>query len=240
VRPLLLEPFRLVMVAGAVLTMIGTLTPWASGLDHARNPTSFSPITDADGVLFVLISIAAPILALSRSVADSRTRTLQASTTVVAVVAVLNWLTAVRTGPPAYVGGERVLWIDQQAPGIVIAGAGVALLLIAGSRIGVSAWRHNGTLDDPLDVVLTRGSLINGLTQGGLGVGGFIVGLYASLAAFGPYAILVMTLGALGGGGAGLMLGERISSRRSRSARGEPVRAHALRRAVWTDNAPRF
>ena len=228
------------MVAGAVLTLNGTLLPWATGLDHARNLISFSPITDADGVLFVLLSMAAPLLALSRSVADSRTRTLQASTTVVGVVAVVNWLTAVRAGPPAYVGGERVLWLDQQGPGIFVAGAGVALLLVAGSRIGVSAWRHSGTLDDPLDVVVTRGSFVNGLMQAALGVGGFIVGLYACLAAFGPFAILVMTLGALGGGGAGLMLGERISTRRSRSVRGEPLRTHAVRRALWTDNAPRF
>jgi hypothetical protein len=217
VRPLILEPSRLAMVAGGILTMIGTLTPWAIGVDQARNPISFSPFTDPDGVLFVMISIAAPLFALSQSAAESRTRTLQASTMVVGVVAVLNWLSAVRTGTPPYVAGARVLWIHQQEPGL-----------------------HNGTLNDPLDVVLTRRSLVNGLIQAGLGVAGFIVGLYASLAAFGPYAILVMTLGALGAGGAGLMLGERISSRQSRSAPGKPARVPRLPRAVWTDNAPQF
>jgi hypothetical protein len=240
VRPLILEPPRLAIVAGAILTMIGTLTPWATGVDQARNPISFSPFTDPDGVLFVLISIAAPVFALSQSAAESRTRTLQGSTTVVGVVAVLNWLAAVRAGTPPYVAGARVLWIHQQEPGLFIAGAGVALLLIGGSWISVKAWRHNGTLNDPLDVVLTRRSLVNGLIQAGLCVAGFIVGMYASLAAFGPYAILVMTLGALGAGGAGLMLGERISSRQSRSAPGKPARVPQPRRAVWTDNAPQF
>jgi hypothetical protein len=239
-RPLILEPARFAMVAGVVLTMIGTFTPWATGVDYARNPVSFSPITDADGVLFVMISIAAPVLALARSVAESRTRTLQASTAVVGAVAVLNWIAAVRTGPPPYVAGTQVLWMHQQEPGLFIAGAGVALLAIGGSRIGVNAWRHNGTMHDPLDVVLTRRSLVNGLLQLGFCVVGFILGLYATLAAFGPSAILVMTLGALGAGGAGLKLGQRISSGQPRSARGKPARVARPRRALWTDNAPVF
>ena len=239
VRPLILEPPRLAVIAGAILTMIGTVTPWATGIDFASHPTFFSPIIDADGVLSVMLSIAAPIFVLSQSVAESRTRTLQASTTVVGVLAVLNWVEIVRTGMPPYVGGTRVLWTHQQEPGFFLAGIGVALLAIGGSWIGVHAWRHNGTVDDPLDVVLTRRSLVNGTIQAALGIAGFIVGLYAFLAVLGPFAIFAMSLGALGGGGAGLMLGEWLSARLPRSTASKPLRALRLR-AAWTDSAPRF
>jgi hypothetical protein len=216
VRPLILEPARFGVIVGALLAIIGTLMPWATGVDHAGASVSFSPFTDADGGLVVVLAIAASVLVLSRSVAESRTRTLHASTIVVGVVAVLNWSSAVRAGAPAFVDGDQVLWVRQPEPGLFIAGIGVALLAIGGSRIGVVSWRDNGTLSDPLDVVVTRRMVVNGLIQTGFGVGGFIVGLSAVVVAFGPYAILFMIFGGLGAGAAGLKIGERISSRGSR------------------------
>ena len=231
------------MVAGAVLTFIGTLVPWATGIDQARQPVSFSPAADADGVLFVLVSMAAPVLALSRSVADSRTRTLQAATATLGAVAVLNWLTALRAGSPPMVGGVRVLWLHQPEPGLFVAAAGVGLLASAGLWISVVAWRRNGTHSDPTDVVVTSRMVLSALIQVGLAVAGGIVGLSVPLAAFGPSAILFMTLGVIAMGGIGLAIGARIQSRptgTSQTSHIAPPRVRRLQSRAWTDGGPRF
>jgi hypothetical protein len=235
---LLLEPARFAVFAGATLTFLGTLAPWATGTGKGSEPVSFSPITDPDGVLFVLLSIAMPVLVASRTAAESRTRTLQALPVALGLVALLNWLAALRAGTPATVDGGGVAWLHQPEPGPFIAGVGVSLLAIAGTWIGVREWQHNGTQPDPLDIVLTRRSVLNGLVQTGCAVAGFVVGLYASLAALGPRAILVMTLGGLGLAGAGMMLGERISARTSHAPAGSLTRRPRSR--AWTDTAPRF
>jgi hypothetical protein len=216
VRPLIVEPARFTVIVGALLAIVGTFLPWATGFDHGGAPVSFSPFTHADGGLVVMLSIAAGVLVLSRSVAESRTRSLQASTIVVGIAALLNWLSAVQAGAPTFLAGDQVLWTHRAEPGLFIAGAGVALLAIGGSWVGVMSWRHNGALPDPLDVVVTRRSVVNGLIQAALGVAGFIVGLSAVLVAFGPYSIILMIFGALSAGGAGLKIGERISARRPR------------------------
>ena len=240
-RPLIFSPPRLTAVLGAAVTIIGTITPWATGVDGGGNPVAFIPLTDTAGVIFVIVSIIAPILVLSENVAESRTRTLQASTAVVGTLAVLNWLGAMRLGIPGLVGTSGEYWINEHEAGVFIAAIGVALMAIGGFAIAVNAWRHNGTLQDPTDVVVTRRSMIGGLLQAALGVGGFVVGLYAALAAFGGKAILVMTLGGLGAGAVGIAVGERISRRLFvPSHSSKPVKMGPVRNRVWTDGGPRF
>jgi hypothetical protein len=83
--------------------------------------------------------------------------------------------------------------------------------------------------------------MIGGLLQAALGVGGFVVGLYAVLAAFGDKAILVMTLGGLGAGAVGITVGDRISRRLFvPSQSSKPVKMGPVRNRVWTDGGPRF
>jgi hypothetical protein len=134
-----------------------------------------------------------------------------------------------------------VYWINDHEAGVFVAAIGVALMAIGGFAIAVNAWRHNGTLQDPTDVVVTRRSMIGGLVQAALGVGGFVVGLYAALAAFGGKAILVMTLGGLGAGAVGIAVGERISRRLFVPSHSiKPVKMGPVRNRVWTDGGPRF
>jgi hypothetical protein len=135
-----------------------------------------------------------------------------------------------------------VHWINQNDVGVLIAGVGVALAAIGGFAISLDAWRHNGTLKDPTDVVITWRSLAGGLIQAASAVAGFMIALYGSLAAFGPMAILVMTLGGLGAGAVGIAVGGRISSRLSLvpSTRGRPMKAHPVRNRLWSDGGPRF
>jgi hypothetical protein len=237
-QPLIREPARLGAVLGAALTMLGMLLPWATGIDQHRNPVSFSPIVDADGVLFVWTAIAAAILVLSRNAAESRTRTLQASTGVVGITAVLDWITAARAGPPPVVAGEQVLWLNRLDSGVPVTALGAALLATCGVRIAVRAWRHNGTIADPLDVEVTPRSVAGGAIQGVCAVAGGLVGLYGPLIALGPYALVVMTLGALCGGGFGLSIGRTIANRVTASS--VPVLRERVRVAGWTDTAPRF
>jgi hypothetical protein len=240
-RPLIFAPPRFTAVLGAVLTIVGTVTPWATGVDERGNAVAFIPLADTDGVLFLMVSIIVPILVLSANVAESRTRTLQVSTGIVGAVAVLSWLEALRLGIPPLVGGSGVHWINQNDVGVFIAGVGVALIAIGGFAISLNAWRHNGTMKDPADVVITGRSLAGGLIQAASAVAGFMIGLYGSLAAFGSMAILVMTLGGLGAGAVGIAVGERISSRfLVPSTRGRPMKAHPVRNRLWTDGGPRF
>src|SRR5205085_10789707 len=81
---------------GAALTLIGSTMTWASGQGLDGRPATYIPIVASSGMLIVAATLILFGLSLSRSAAESRTRSVQASFAVAAIVCLLGWLQAWR------------------------------------------------------------------------------------------------------------------------------------------------
>ena len=208
--PLILEPLRLALVTGTVVGLAGAAIPWAHG-QTGLGVVAFKPLFENDGVLLVGAAILAVGLTLSRNAADSRTRTLQALLGVAGAVAVLAWLSAVQTRD-ALLHRRNELWSGDGDTGMVVAGAGIAVMAIAAFALTVDAWRRNGADPSPEDLRLTPRVMLRVVVEIAAGILGLVAGIVLTLNV-GPYAIFLMVFAALIGGGAGLALGQRLARR---------------------------
>jgi hypothetical protein len=145
-RPLIREPVRFAVVAGAVLTLLGTLLPWSSRILPDGGRDSVSIIAATDGTLLAILAGAVLLLALSRSVAESKTRTLQAAVGVLGVVGFLTWLGAIRADPAVVANRSGLAWTIDGNAGPIVCGIGTAIVAGAGSLLSLLAWRRNGTV----------------------------------------------------------------------------------------------
>jgi hypothetical protein len=173
---------------------------------------TFSPIGTADGVLIVIVTAIAVGLALSRSVAESRTRTLQVILAILGAAAVIIWLGSIGGERRMVVDGIRPRWDSTSGIGIGVAAVGVALLFVTGAILSLRAWRSNGILADPSDPAVTGQSIVRAAIEVGAGLLGFVVGLAAVLTVAGPYALAPMAFAAFFGAAIGMALGNRVGS----------------------------
>lgn len=208
---LIREPVRFALVVGGVLAIVGSFVPWADGRLPGGIAVGFSPTTTPDGVILPILAAAAIGLALSEGVAESRTRTLQAALAVAGVLAVLTWISALGSASREVADWQRQHGTGTIGPGIWLAAAGVALLVVCGTILSLRAWRSNGAAGDPSDVVVTRRSVARASIEVAGGVAGLVGGIVLGLALAGSPGLALMAFGSMLGGAAGLAAGNRVA-----------------------------
>lgn len=208
---LIRQPLRAALVVGGALAVVGSFISWADGELPGGAAVDFSPMTSPDGVILPILAASAIGLVLSEGVAESRTRTLQAALAVLGVVAVLIWISALGSANREIAEWERQHGTGAIGAGIWLAAMGVALLATAGSLLSIRAWRANGVLGDPSDVVVTRRSVARASIEVVGGVVGLVGGIVLGLVIAGPPGLAIMALGSMLGGAAGLAAGNRMA-----------------------------
>jgi hypothetical protein len=205
------EPLRLFLVTGAVAAIVGSFISWADGQVPGVGPVTFNPMTTADGVLLPIVAALAAWIGVTESAAESRTRTIQASLAVLGVVAVLVWISALGSADRQVASWGRQTGHGSIGPGIWLAGVGVAVLAISGTILSVRAWRANGVVADPADLVLTRRHVVRALIEVAGGVGGLVGGMVLVLSQVGALALAPMAFAAVFGAAIGMTAGNRLA-----------------------------
>ena len=208
---LIRQPLRAALVVGGALAVVGSFVSWADGRLPGGVAVDFSPTTSPDGVILPILAASAIGLVLSEGVAESRTRTLQAALAVLGMVAVLIWISALGSANREIAEWERQHGTGAIGAGIWLAAIGVALLATAGTLLSVRAWRANGVLGDPTDVVVTRRAVARASIEVVGGVVGLVGGIVLGLVIAGPPGLAVMAFGSMLGGAAGLAAGNRVA-----------------------------
>jgi hypothetical protein len=208
---LIRQPLRLALVVGAGLAVIGSFLSWANGQLPGPTPVDFSPMNTADGLLLPIVAGLSVWLALSESVAASRTRTLQAALAILGVVGLLSWLSALGSANRTVAAWVARGGAGEIGLGIWLAAVGVALMAVPGAILSIRAWRTNGAAGDPTDVVITRRSIIRATTEMAAGVIGLVGGIVLGLDVSGPSGLALMAFGSMFGGSLGLWIGNRLA-----------------------------
>lgn len=208
---LIRQPLRAALVVGGALAVVGSFVSWADGQLPGRIAVDFSPMTTPDGVILPILAAGAIGLVLSEGAAESRTRTLQAALAVLGAIAVLIWISALGSANRQIAEWERQHGTGAIGAGIWLAAIGVALLATAGTLLSVRAWRANGVLGDPSDVVVTRRSVARASIEVVGGVVGLVGGIVIGLVIAGPPGLAIMAFGSMLGGAAGLAAGNRVA-----------------------------
>jgi hypothetical protein len=209
---LIRHPLRLALVIGAGLAIVGSFTSWANGQLPGPTAVDFSPLNSADGLLLPIVAGLAAWLALSESVAASRTRTLQAILAILGLIGLLTWISALGSANRAVAGWLAKGGTGQIGIGIWLAAVGVALLAVPGTILSIRAWRTNGAAGDPTDVVITRRSVVRASIEVAGGVIGLVGGIALGLVPAGPSGLALMAFGSMFGGALGLWVGNRLGS----------------------------
>ena len=221
---LLPTPARLLVAAGAAVAAVAGLMPWAEGVAPGRTgfePVSFSGLAGAgDGVMLIVVSIAAGVLTIHRTPAESRTRTIRLLPAVLVVLAVFSWLNGQRAAANAM--DEWVIRGGSGGPalGLWLAGIGVAAMALGTAWLVIRVIRWDRRDDDPENLIEFSWTGTAEIVAGVVGVfAGGIAGISLGVAITGPTLVgtifLGAVFGALLGGYAGSWLVRTVAHRLS-------------------------
>jgi hypothetical protein len=214
---LIREPARAIAALGAVLIVVGSLLPWASGVDQTGANVNFRATEgQGDGVWLFVFGVALVALTLSRGAAESRSRTIQLAPILIAICAGLIWITADRSSREVVDQWIRDGGTGSQTAAVTIVAAGI--LLAAAGAIWLDLRRpreirgETGSLQTELgitrrSVAETIGSALGAIVGLSAGLAG---GLYLTGGAIWSVGILIVT------GIAGLTLGFYLGRRLAR------------------------
>ncbi|HUG47685.1 MAG TPA: hypothetical protein VMP67_04665, partial [Candidatus Limnocylindria bacterium] len=227
------DPARLLLLAAAVLLVLGGLLPWAVGLDALGRPDSYRPTQGtAEGVFFIATALLMVYLARNEGMWTSTSRSLQLLPVLVAAVCVAMWI-----GADSYAQAVIDNWAQGGGSGAktsapLVAAAGIGAILLA--VLVLELWR-------PAQVrARTEGLLrewgISRWTAAAVGAALLLGGLGAGLAL--ALAVLVLdaetmvlgvflaVFGLFIGIGSGLWLVHRLESaaRRRAAAHAQPAK----------------
>lgn len=219
---LLLTPARATVAVGALMAIVAGLMPWAQG--RAPGYGGFEDVFfsglggQGDGVVLILVSLGAGLLTVHRTPATSRVRLVRILPAVLVVLAALTWINGFRASLLEIAAWERRGGSGAIAPGLWLAGLGIALMA-AGTIVllpGVIRWEREA--DDPVDIGRPGLRDVAELVGGGVGIiAGAVLGIEVGISLTGPTLIGTIALGAvfggLGGAYAGAWLGRTLVDR---------------------------
>ncbi len=220
--PLYRRPVRALMTAAAFVLVVTSLFPWAEGADSTGAALSIRPTQGtAEGVWMIPLAIALIVLCLNRSLADSRSRSVQLAPMVIAAVTVVLWVTCERTARDAI-----ALWVSENGSGeetILVPTCAAAIVVIALCAVWLYARRpaiiRSGTVGVAQEWPISRrvvlegaGAVLGGITGATLGVVG---GLTLTRSPGGALLlILAVPIGVVLGGRIGGAVVRRVLRRR--------------------------
>jgi hypothetical protein len=92
------DPGRAVLLVAAALLLAGSLLPWAEGIDPGGHPIAYTAQEGlAEGFILIVVVLILAVLAGSRVLVETTSRTTQLLPLALAVVALAMWLGAERT-----------------------------------------------------------------------------------------------------------------------------------------------
>ena len=177
--PVLRQPARLILAAGAAVVIVGCFLPWAVGRETAYSRLVSHRTFEGtiDGIYLLVAAILLFARALTRGVDRSESRTFQLAPLVVAGLAAVVWISGEQAARAAVAGWERTGGEGRvtDAPAITLAG-----ILVAGAAaLWLEIRRPSEIRDDTPSLVaeweLSRSKLVVfvagvlGAVGGGLG-----------------------------------------------------------------------
>jgi hypothetical protein len=107
------DPGRILLLVAAVLLFVGAFLPWAEGIDALGHPAAYTAQMGlADGVILLVLALILAVMAGTRLLIETTSRTVQLLPLALAVVAVAMWIGADRTSLQ-YIAD----WIDSGGHG---------------------------------------------------------------------------------------------------------------------------
>lgn len=205
------DPGRILLMGAAVGLLLGGLMPWAEGRDPAGLPVAYTPQQAlAEGYIMIVLALALAVLARSRVLVESKSRTVQLLPLALAFIAAAMWLGAERTSL-IYIEdwtsggghGTQTFWRLLTLVAIVAIVAGTLWLdrtrpadVRAQTRPLSAEWRPS------------RVGVLEALAAGVLGVVGAVLGGALTFAALGAngsfFAVFITLVGMAAGISAGL------------------------------------
>jgi len=235
--PIWRDPPRLLFVAGAVCLIVGSLMPWAVGLDPVARPDSYRPTQGtAEGVLLIAFGVLLLFLARNRIMWETTSRSLQLLPLLLVLVSISMWL-----GADFYSRQVIEEWVrgggsgaQTNAPLIVAAGIGAVAL-----AFGWLEWRRpSGVKAQTRPLIaewgISRWSATAVAVAFGLGLLGAALGVILPALFLGAesmaLAVFLAVFGLFIGIGLGLWLVSQLESLAQRRA--------AAREATRTPDSP--
>ena len=207
---------RLIGALAIAAAVVGAALKWARPAG-ADDPREYVPLYSSDAALLVGVALVGIPLLLFRSVAESRTRTIQAGLVVVGVLGLSQWLTAaVRLR--VLTGSSTDPWVTWNDLGPILTGIGTTTFFRVSALLSARMWRRNGVADDPAEVTVSSRGAARAGVQVVAAVVGFALGLVVLLnttlpAPFEAAAIIAFVVGPIFTGGLGMWIGERLARR---------------------------
>lgn len=91
------DPGRIVLLIATALLLAGAFLPWAEGLDALQHPIAYTAqMAFAEGYILLVIALILGVLAGTRTLVESTSRTIQLLPLALVVVAVAMWIGANR------------------------------------------------------------------------------------------------------------------------------------------------
>jgi len=211
---------RLAVVAGLLLTAVGSFLPWIEGADLLSQRIVVDGLSrQADGALLIIVGMGQTGIVLSRSAAESRTMVIRVLPTVLGLVVLLTALTAHLDAATVIHGIESDGGTASISAGIWVATAGAALGALGGAWVTLSDRVRRGEWMTPGEYrqVLDRRTLVP-VVAGLVGAAaGFAVGIMTALIGRTPDLtwgyVLIAALGTVLGGLVGHRIGRRLVGR---------------------------
>ena len=204
------DPGRILLLISAVLLLAGAFLPWAQGLDPLQKPIAYTAQEGlADGFILMVLALMLAVMAGTRLLVETTSRTVQLLPLGLAVVALAMWIGADRASLEAIKDwedlggrGDQTLMRITTALGIVLIVAGVLWLEVtrpkqvkAATRGLRAEWR------------VSRVSLLEGIVATILAIVFAAIFGAATIAAIGPNGAFFAVFSTLIGMAIGISLG---------------------------------
>jgi hypothetical protein len=204
------DPGRIVLLISAVLLFAGAFLPWASGLDPLQKPIAYTAQEGlADGFILMVLALMLAVMAGTRLLVETTSRTVQLLPLGLAVVALAMWIGADRASLAAIkdwetLGGQGDQTLIRTTTALAIGLIVVGVLWLEVTRPQAIKAATHGLRDEWR---ISRVSLVEGIVAAILAVIFAVAFGVATIAAVGPNGAFFAVFSTLIGMAVGISIG---------------------------------
>ena len=204
------DPGRVVLLISAVLLFVGAFLPWASGLDPLQKPITYTAQEGlADGFLLMVLAAILAVMAGTRLLVETTSRTVQLLPLGLAVVAVAMWIGANRASIAAIKDWETLGGQGDQTLIPITTAIAIGLILLGVLWLEVTRPQEVKAATRGLreEWRISRVSLVEGIVAAILAVIFAVAFGAATIAAVGPNGAFFAVFSTLIGMAVGISIG---------------------------------